>query len=210
MASADEVEEKLVDAKVGTEFGVEGSGEEMAFANQDGKAIAGGQGFNLRTGVGDAWGANEDHLERTALECCRNGEDAGVDLATVGVALDRDVECGEGFLGGILYVFCEKDRAGTSAKGWRAFDEGLESVEEAITLEKFEEGGGLASRDDEAVDIDEFLRSADQLCRYGESSEGFSMGLECSLQGEHTYSKRSAGLRGGFHVLWFCSLLKYR
>ena len=86
------------------------------------------------------------------------------------------------------------------------FQRRTESVEEAIALEEFEKGGGLASRDDEAVDIGQFVRGADQLCRYGESSEGFGVGLECSLQGEHTYSKRSAGLRRGCHVLWFCSL----
>jgi hypothetical protein len=210
MASADEVQEELVDAEVGAEFGVEGGGEEMAFADQDGKAVTAGQGFNLRAGVGDARGADEDHLERAALECCRDGEDAGVDLAAVGVALDRDVEGGEGFLCGAFYVLCEQDRARTSAEGWRGFNEGLESVEEAIALEEFEEGGGLASRDDEAVDIGEFVQSADQLRRYGESSERFGVGLECSLQGEHTYSKRSAGLRRGFHVLCFARYLKYR
>ena len=111
---------------------------------------------------------------------------------------------------GIFYVLSEEDCAGAGAEGWRAFDEGLESVEEAIALEKFEEGGGLASGDDEAVDICEFGRSADKLCGYAEGSERFSVGLECSLQGEHTYSKRSAGLRGGFHVCGFARCLKYR
>jgi hypothetical protein len=187
-------------------FGMEGGGEEMPFADQDGKAVAAGQGFNLRSGVGDARGANEDHLERAALERCRDGEDAGVDLAAVGVALDRDVEGGEGFLCGVFYILCEQDRARTSAEGWRGFNERLESVEEAIALEEFEKGGGLASRDDEAVDIGEFVRGADELRRYGESSERFGVGLKCPLQGEHTYSKRSVGLRRGFHVLWFCSL----
>jgi hypothetical protein len=36
------------------------------------------------------------------------------------------------------------------------------------------------------------------------------VGLECSLQGEHTYSKWSAGLRRGFHVCGFARYLKYR
>ncbi len=105
----------------------------MAFADEDGEAVASREGFDLRAGVGDARGTDEDHLERAALECCGGGEDGGVDLAAVGVALDGDVEGGEGFLGGILYVFCEEDCAGAGAEGGGGFDEGLEGVEEAAT-----------------------------------------------------------------------------
>ncbi len=53
---------------------------------------------------------------------------------------------------GVLYVFCEEDGAGAGAEGWRGFDEGLEGVEEAAALEEFEEGGGFAAGDDEAVE----------------------------------------------------------
>src|SRR5580704_6534026 len=117
MALADEVEEELVDAGVGAEFGVEGGGEEMAFADEDGEAFAGGEGFDAGAGMGDARGANEDHLEWAAFERGWGGEDGGVDLAAVGVALDGDVECGKGFLRGVLYVFREKDGAGAGAEG---------------------------------------------------------------------------------------------
>src|SRR5882757_7695453 len=68
MAAADEVEEELVDALVGAEFWVEGGGEEVAFANEDGEAVAGGEGFYTGAGVGDAGGSDEDHLERAAFE----------------------------------------------------------------------------------------------------------------------------------------------
>ena len=43
---ADEVEEELVDSRVGAELGVEGGGEEMAFADEDREAVAGGEGFD--------------------------------------------------------------------------------------------------------------------------------------------------------------------
>ena len=112
------------------------------------------------------------------------GEDGGVDLASVGVALDGDVEHGEGFLRGAFYVFCQEDRAGAGAEGGGGFDEGLESVEEASALEEFEEGGGLAAGDDEAVEIVEFGWGADELRGDAEGCKGFGVGFECALQGK--------------------------
>src|SRR5258708_30098493 len=100
----------------------------MALGDEDREAVAGGEGFDVWAGVGDAGGANEDHLEGAAFECCRGGEDGGVDLAAVGVALDGDVEGGEGFLRGVFYVLGEEDRAGAGAEGWRGVNERFESV----------------------------------------------------------------------------------
>ena len=114
----------------------------------------------------------------------RGGEDGGVDLAAVGVALDGDVEGGEGFLRGVLDVLGEEDGAGAGAEGGGGLDEGLEGVEEAVALEEFEEGGGFAAGDDEAVEIGEFGWSADELCGDAEGSERFGVGFECALQGE--------------------------
>src|SRR5580693_2809361 len=113
---------------------MKGRGEEVAFPDEDGEAVAGGEGFDFGAGVSDARGADEDHLEWAAGEFGRLGEDGGVDLAAVGVALDGDVEGGERFLCGVFYVFGEEDRAGAGAEGRGGFDEGLESVEEAATL----------------------------------------------------------------------------
>src|SRR5271154_4907132 len=144
MAGANEIEEELVDAGVGAEFGVEGGSEEVAFADEDREAVAGGEGFDVGAGVRDAWGADEDHLEWAAFKFRRLGEDGGVDLASVGVALDGDVDGGEGGLRGVLDVLREEDRAGAGAEGWSGFYEGLQSVEEAVALEEFEEGGGFA------------------------------------------------------------------
>src|SRR5260370_26101271 len=140
MGWADEVEEELVDAGVEAEFGVEGGGEEMAFADEDGEAVAGGEGFDVGAGAGDAGGADEDHLEWGAFEGCGGGEDGGGDLAAVCVAFDGDVEGGEGFLGGVLYVLCEEDGAGAGAEGGGGFDEGVKRVEEAVAFGEFEEG----------------------------------------------------------------------
>src|SRR5438477_9944943 len=79
MALADGAEEELVDTWVGAEFGVEGGGEEMAFADEDGKAVAAGEGVDPGAGRGDAGGSDEDHLEGAAFGGCRSGENRGVD-----------------------------------------------------------------------------------------------------------------------------------
>ena len=94
---------------------------------------------------------------------------------------------------GVLYVFGEEDGAGTGAEGWRGFDEGLQGVEEAVALEEFQEGGGLAARDDEAVDVGEFGWGADELCGYAEGSERFGVGFECALEGEDADGERFGG-----------------
>src|SRR5580700_10192877 len=140
----------------------------MAFADENREAVAGGEDLDVGAGVGDAGGSDEDHLEWAAFEGCRGGEDGGVDLAAVGVALDGDVECCEGFLRGVFYVFREEDRAGAGAEGRGGFDEGFERIEEAVALQEFEERGGLAARDDEAVEVGEFGWGADELGRDAE------------------------------------------
>jgi len=190
---SDEIEKELVDAGVRAEFGVKGGREEMAFANEDRKVVAGGEGFNVGAGAGDAGGAYKDHLEWAAFEFCGLAEDGRVDLAAVGVALDGDIQGGEGFLRGVLYVFGEEDCAGTGAEGGRGFDEGLKGVEETTVLEEFEEGGGFAAGNDETIEISEFGWSADEFCGYAEAGDGFGVGFECSLQGEDADGD---GLRG--------------
>ena len=177
---------------------MEGGGEEVAFAYQDGEAIAGGEGFYVRAGAGDAGGADEDHLKRAAGEFGRRGEDGGVDLAAVGVALDGDVERGEGGLRRMLDVFGEEDGAGAGAEGWVGLDEGGEGVEEVVALEEFEHGGGLATGDDEAVEFfwaSEFVWGADEFGGDAQGGEGFGVSFVGALQGEDPDGEGRAGLR---------------
>jgi hypothetical protein len=65
---ADDVQEELVDARVGGELRVKGSGEDVAVADEDREAVAGGEGLYSRTNSADARGADEDHLQRRAGE----------------------------------------------------------------------------------------------------------------------------------------------
>ena len=179
-----------MDAGVAAEFGMEGGGEEMALADEDREAVAGGEGFYVGAGAGDAGGADEDHLQWSAFEFGRGGEDGGVDLAAVGVALYCDVHGREGGLRGLLDVFGEEDGAGAGAEGGGVLDEGGEDVEELVALKEFEHGGGLAAGDDEAVDGwlavegGEFAGGADELGRDTEGLQGFGVGLVGALQGE--------------------------
>ena len=69
----DHAEEELVNARVGGEFRVEGGGEEVALADEDGGGSefvvyggAGGESLDGGAGAGDARGADEDHLEGAA------------------------------------------------------------------------------------------------------------------------------------------------
>src|SRR5271156_1021357 len=97
---ADDVEEELVDAQVVAEFGVEGGGQDVVLADENREAVAGGEDFDPGAGAGDAGGADEYHLKGAAGEFGWGGEDSGVDLTSVGVAFDRDVEGAEGDLRG--------------------------------------------------------------------------------------------------------------
>jgi hypothetical protein len=126
LLTADDVKEELVDAGVGGEFGVEGGGEQAALADEGRGTVAGGEGFNAGADARDARGADEDHLERAAGEGGVGGEDGGVVLAAVGVALDGDVEDGEGFLCGVGDFFGEEDAAGAGAEDGLGVDEGVE------------------------------------------------------------------------------------
>ena len=69
----------------------------------------------------DARGADEDHLQRAAGEGGLRGEDGGVDLAAVGVALDGDVECAERALRRV-FDCGEQDGSGAGAEGGRGAD----------------------------------------------------------------------------------------
>jgi len=186
---ANEVQEELVDSEVVAQLGMEGCGEEIALADEDRVVIAGGEGFDLGAGAGDAGGTDEDHLERAALEFGGGGEDGGVDLAAVGVALDGDIEGGEGFLRWVRDFFGEEDRSSAGAEGRGGADEGFEGVEEVVALEELEHGGGLAAGHDETVDAGEFFGGADEFGGGSESLQGLDVRGVCALEGEDAYGK---------------------
>ena len=172
---------------------MEGRGEKMALTDEYRIFVAGGEYFHLRSGLSDAGGADEDHLEGGPFKFGRCGEDGGIDLSAICVSLDGDIKGGKRFLGRVFDTFGEEDGAGAGAEGRRGLDEGLERVKEIVTLEKFEHGGGLTAGHDEAVDTFEVGREADEFRRRAECTQRFGVGFVCALQSEHTYSERPRG-----------------
>lgn len=161
----------------------------MSFPHEDRESVAIGEGLDRWAGAGDAGSADEDHLQRATGESGRRSEDSGVDLAAVGVALYRYVQCREGPLGGVFYVPGEQDAAGTGPEGGGGLDEGLECVEEVVALQEFEHRGGFAARHDQPVDSDEFVGNADQPGGCAECSKGFGVGFVCALEGQDAYGE---------------------
>src|SRR5258708_28762807 len=98
------------------ELRMKGGGEAVSLADQNRKAFAAGQDFDLRADFSDARGADEDHFERPAGETGGFGEDGRVDLAAVGVALDHRVENMEAALRGLAHFARQQNGAGTGAE----------------------------------------------------------------------------------------------
>jgi len=84
----------------------------------------------------------------------------------------------------VAHFFGEEDAAGAGAEDGFAVDEGVEGVVEAGALEVFEEGGGLAARDDEGVEGVELARLADERGDSAEVCETAGVDVECALQSE--------------------------
>ena len=164
---------------------MEGRGKQVGLSNEDGKAIAGGDGFDREASAGNPRRPDKDHLQWTAFELRGRGENRRVDLASVGVALYRDIQGRERLLGRVLYVRGEQDAAGTGPEGRGGLHETFEYSEEVVALQKFEHRGGLTAGHDEAVDTGEFFRDADKRRRRSECGERSGMGFVCPLEGEH-------------------------
>lgn len=135
---------------------MKGGCEQVSLLHEDGGIVAGGKYFNFRSDAGYTRGADVDHLEWWASEGGGGGEDGGVDLATVGIALYGDVEGSEGVLGGVEDLLCEEDASGAGTEGGRRAYESIEGLEKIVALKVLEEGRGLSPGDDEAVDVVEF------------------------------------------------------
>ena len=184
----DETDEALVDAAVGGELGVERGGQDVALLDEDGEAVAFGENGDAVAGFHNAWGANIDHFEGTAGELGVGGLNSGVDLAAVSVALDGGVEDAEALLRRVRDFRGEEDASGAGSEGGLGADEVLKRGEEAIALEKFQESGGFAAGDDEAVDGGEFFGLADEDGFRAGFAEGLGVRVVVALEGEDAYA----------------------
>ena len=71
---------------------MEGGGEDMLLFHQHRMIVALRQHFYSGPHAFNAWSADEDHLQRCPVEFAWRSDDGAVDLTSVGVALDGNVE----------------------------------------------------------------------------------------------------------------------
>ena len=102
---------------------------------EDGIAAVGGQHLNSRAGGSDDGGADEDRFE--VAELGRKGDDARIQLAPVGVALDVDIHEPERLLCGGADTAGKEDGTGAGAEDGFGLTIGAEGLEEAFPMEDF-------------------------------------------------------------------------
>ena len=101
LAVRDQIEESLVNARVIGEFGMESRGHGSSLPDSNRVGAFGGDDLDALADVLDFGGADEDHFQRRGTEQAL--ADGAVDLASVGVAADADVERAEPGLLGVLH-----------------------------------------------------------------------------------------------------------
>src|SRR2546427_11633199 len=171
-----------MNARVVGELRMEGCGHDFSLAHGDGILIfaLGGDDFYVLPDAFNFRCANENHLGgRTGEGAFTNG---AVDLSSIGVAANADVQGAEPGLPGIFYFTGQQDGAGAGAEGWLHAHELFELFESSFS-EQLEEGAGFAAGDDETVDFVELLGLF-----YGHDFspqllEPFAVRVEIALQG---------------------------
>jgi hypothetical protein len=152
LGSDHDVDEEPMHTAVVGEFRMKRGGKQMSLAHQDRKLFAASQDIDAGTGGGDARGANEDHLQRSAWQRRRFDKDRGVDLAAVGISLHCGIEEPQTALRGMAHFTGEQDGAGAGAKDGVRGSEVLKRLEEVAALQELEDGGGFAAGQDEPVE----------------------------------------------------------
>jgi hypothetical protein len=198
LAVADQIEEGLVDARVVGEFGMEGRGHDSSLPNGYRVVALSSDDFDSRPDALDLWSADENHFQ-WRIFCRRSWHlvvghfvlkkfafaDGAVDLASVGVAADADVECGEAFLFGILYFVRKQDRSRAGAE--RGFhSDKLFQLFEPGSAQQIEEGSGFAPRNHQAVDLVELLGLLDEHNLGIQLFKPAAVRVEITLQGQDT------------------------
>jgi len=162
LAVLHEIEKSLVHTRVVGEFWVEGGGHRSSLPHGYRIAAFGGDDLHAFSHTRNLGSTDEDHLQRgfSVLTFEITDEhalaDGAVDLASVSIAADADIERAKPVLGWIFDFFCEQDGAGAGAESWFETNELFELLE-AIRAKQFEEGAGLPAWDHEAVDVVKLL-----------------------------------------------------
>jgi hypothetical protein len=172
-----------VNARVVREFGVEGRGHDFSLADSDRIITLGGDDFHVLPNALDFWRADEDHFGRAPSEDAL--ADGAIDLASVGVAADGDVERAQAVLLGIVDFVGQENRTGASTERRLPAHELFQFFESGFA-QQLEEGTGLAAGDDEAVDFVELLGFLDKHNFGAQLLEPLAVSVKVALQGKNT------------------------
>ena len=124
---------------------------DMPLSDEDRIAIAPGEYFYVLAKSGDFWRADEDHFERSTGEGSLSGKNRGVNLPPVGVALHGGIEQPQGTLGRVANLPSEQDGPCAGAEHRVLGAILLQSCKEMMLLKEFQDGGGLATWQDESI-----------------------------------------------------------
>src|ERR1700690_2151002 len=113
---AHQIQERLMNARVGSQFGMEGRGHGASLPDYDWVFLfaLGGQDFNTGAETGNFGSADENHFDGRSAELAF--ADGTVNLAAVGVAADADVDGAEAGLRRILNFLGQQDGSGAGAE----------------------------------------------------------------------------------------------
>ena len=182
---AHKIDEQPVNTPVVGQLGVKCGSEDMALTNQDGRSVATGQNLNSGASFDDLWGADKDHFQGTARKFGFFGEDGGVDLAAIGVALECCIQQAKRALRRIQDIASKQDRPGAGAKDGLFKAELLEDLEEALLFKEVKDSCGFAAGQNEAVQAAELVGLADLDGLSPGIGEGVSVRSVVALDGEN-------------------------
>jgi hypothetical protein len=174
-----------MDAGVVGEFGVEGGGHGPSLPDGYGSFVGalGGENFDALADVDNLGSTDEDHFQRGITEPAL--ADGTIDLASVGVAADADVEGSQAFLLGIFNLCGEEDCPGAGPERGLGVDELFQLFESGVA-KKFQEGARFAAWDDEPVEAVQLFGFLDEHNFGAQLLEPEAVSVEIALQGQDT------------------------
>src|SRR5579859_4928943 len=148
----DQLQKGLMDAGIRGEFWMEGSGHRSSLPHHDGIGSFRGEHLNAFSHVFDFGRADEDHLHRRLdrISCEIRQKlpfaDRTVDLASVGVAPNTDIQGPQPALVRVFDFFRKQDRSRAGAeRGFQSYE--LLQLPESLVPQQLEERTGLSSGD---------------------------------------------------------------
>jgi len=167
--------------RIVAEFGMECSCHGASLPDGNRIATFRGDDFDFASHPRNFRCANKNHLQRTGAELAfANG---AIELASIGVAADADIDRAESGLLRIFHIGGQQDCPGAGTEGGLEAHELLQLFKPLFT-QQLQKSPGLAPGDHKAVDGVELLRLFDQHNFGAQFFEAAAVGIEIALQGE--------------------------